>query len=99
MRPRAVVLIIIAIIILFAVSRLFSPKPDASLSPPQTSTPSVEKTWVEYTSPSKRFSVRLPQMPQRVSGVKPMPTATEEIQYDTFLTTRSFQRQRAELFL
>lgn len=84
MRLRVVALIFVAVVVLFAVSRLYNPKP---LQPTiQAPVPTIEKAWQEYSSPSNRFSASLPELPQRVVGVRPMPTAKEEIRYETFLS-------------
>jgi hypothetical protein len=84
MKLRLVALILITIVTLFAVSRLWSPKPQQP--PVQPSVRAIEKVWHEYSSPSNRFSVNLPELPQHVVGVRPMPTAKEEIRYETFLS-------------
>lgn len=84
MKLRIVVLILVAIVILFAVSRLYSPK--THQPPVQPPVRTVEKVWQEYASPSNRFGVSLPELPQRVVGVRPVPTSKEEIRYETYLS-------------
>jgi hypothetical protein len=84
MKFRIVALTIIGIAVLVAVVRLYSPKPDQM--PSQIPVRTVEKEWQEYSSPSNRFSVILPELPQHVVGGRPMPTGKEEIHYDTFLS-------------
>jgi hypothetical protein len=81
-----VALILIVVVTLFAVARLYNPKPNQ----PQVQAPvpvrAVEKVWQDYTPPSNRFSVSLPELPQRVVGVRPTPTAKDEIRYESFLS-------------
>ena len=86
MKPRIVVPILIVVVILFAVVRLYNPKPDQPPVQAQVPVRVVEKVWQEYTSPSSRFSTSFPELPQRVVGVRPTSTAKEEIRYESFLS-------------